>query len=81
MNLIPRPDQMVAASANLARTLLHGGVAALSTTWRVLDGWLGGHASARAGEPVIGSNPERRFSSASSRSLATAGRRQGRSAR
>ena len=51
------------------------GRAARGTTWRVLDEWLDAHT-----EPVIGSNPKRRFSSAGSRSLAASGRRQGRSA-
>jgi polyhydroxyalkanoate synthase len=53
------------------------GRAARGTTWRILDEWLEEHTSAR--EPVIGSNPRRRFSSASSRSL-SAPKRQGRSA-
>ena len=56
-------------------------VAVLFRKAEIVVALLGGHASTRAAEPMIGSNPERRFSSASSRSLATADRHQGRSAR
>lgn len=48
---------------------------ARGTTWRLLDEWLTAHA-----EPMIGSNPRRRFSSAGSRSLSTAGKGRGRNA-
>ena len=66
MDLIPRPDQVVSAVADLAHRLVHCGAArtpaARTTAARET-------AATRPEPGAIGANPKRRYGSAASRSL------------
>jgi polyhydroxyalkanoate synthase len=87
MDLIPRPEQVVSAAADVARRLLRGArlgrldvCAARRTAWTVVAERVArrppepvGRRSAgrRAASPAaIGANPDRRYGSAASRTLA-----------
>ena len=94
MDLIPKPDQVVSAAADVAHRLLHGSrlgmltlCAARRATWTVVaervarrppePAPLAREPAARtpagrrtASPATIGANPERRYGSAASRTLA-----------
>ena len=79
MELIPRPDQVVSAAADVARRLLRGArlgrldvCAARRTAWTVVAERVGRRPAGRRAAPpaAIGTNPHRRYGSAASRTLA-----------
>ena len=71
MDLIPKPDQVVSAAANLAHKVLHGLAGLRRTTCPIIDELLANFVGERKpSRETLGSNPSRRYGSASSRSLA-----------
>ena len=79
MDLIPKPDQVVSAAADVARRLLCGAhlgrldvCAARRTAWTVVAERVARRSAGRraASPAAIGANPDRRYGSAASRTLA-----------